>query len=164
MTATNDPRDEAMLQQLRALRRDQPPGRDLWPDIAVRIAADPSAGRTASARHRVRSIAPWALAASVVLAVLLGWQHTPVQRGHAGTPLVASEARALTREYEAALRVITASAPADSIDSPALRDLDRSSAQIRQALARDPDARFLLDRLQHTYTRRLALTERAALG
>ena len=164
MTGTNDPRDEAILQRLRALRRDQPPARDLWPDIATRLAADPSAGWNASARQRVRSIAPWALAASVVLAVLLGWQHTAVQRGHAGTLLVASEARELTREYEAALQVITASAPADSIDSPVLRDLDRSSAQIRQALARDPGARFLLDRLQHTYTRRLALTERAALG
>ena len=30
----------------------------------------------------------------------------------------------------------------------------------RAALARDPDARFLLDRLQHTYRRRLSLTQR----
>jgi hypothetical protein len=96
--------------------------------------------------------------------VLLAWQHTAVQRDHISTPLVASEARAMTRQYEAALRVITASAPAVDVDAPALRELDRSSAQIRQALARDPDARFLLDRLQHTYSLRLALTERAVLG
>jgi len=43
------------------------------------------------------------------------------------------------------------------------RDLDRSAAQIRSALAKDPDARFLLDRLRHTYAMRLALTQRAAL-
>ena len=162
MSEPNDPRDEAMLRQLRGLRRDQPPARDLWPDIAERIAAEPNAGGLAPISN-FRRVAPWALAASLVLAVLLAWQHTVVQRTHA-TPLVASEARAMTRQYEAALRVITASSPAADVDGPALRELDRSSAQIRQALARDPDARFLLDRLQHTYSLRLALTERAVLG
>ena len=34
---------------------------------------------------------------------------------------------------------------------------------VRTALTRDPDARFLLDRLRHTYERRLALTQRIAL-
>lgn len=162
MTEPNDPREEAILRQLRGLRRDQPPARDLWPDIAARIAAAPSAGR-ATPTGSFRRMAPWALAASVVLAVLLAWQHTVVQRAHA-TPLVASEARAMTRQYEAALQVITASTPSTNVDAPALRELDRSSVQIRQALARDPDAYFLLDRLQHTYSLRLALTERAALG
>ena len=42
----------------------------------------------------------------------------------------------------------------------ALRELDRSAATIRAALTRDPDARFLLDRLQDTYRRRLSLTQR----
>lgn len=161
-TEPNDRRDEVILRQLRGLRRDQPPARDLWPDIAARIAVAPTAGRV-TPTGRFRRVAPWALAASVVLAVLLAWQHAVVQRDHAA-PLVASEARAMTRQYEAALQVITASAPAGNLDAPALRELDRSSAQIREALARDPDAYFLLDRLQHTYSLRLALTERAALG
>ena len=162
-TEPNDPRDEAILRQLSGLRRDQSPARDLWPEIAARIAAAPAAGRVTPAGS-VRRVAPWALAASLLLAVLLAWQHTLVQRDHTSTPLVASEARAMTRQYEAALQVITASAPMGNLDAPALRELDRSSAQIRQALARDPDARFLLDRLQHTYSLRLALTERAVLG
>jgi hypothetical protein len=45
-----------------------------------------------------------------------------------------------------------------------LRELDRSEAQIRGALLRDPNARFLLDRLQHTYALRLALTQREAMS
>jgi hypothetical protein len=44
--------------------------------------------------------------------------------------------------------------------APALKVLDRSAAQIRTALTRDPDARFLLERLQRTYDRRLELTQR----
>ena len=69
----------------------------------------------------------------------------------------------MTREYRGALQVIAASAPSSVEADPALRELDRSAAQIRSALAKDPDARFLLDRLRHTYAMRLALTQRAAL-
>ena len=54
-------------------------------------------------------------------------------------------------------------AAAGAAAPPNCKVLDRSAAQIRTALARDPDARFLLDRLQRTYTRRLALTQRLAL-
>jgi hypothetical protein len=45
-----------------------------------------------------------------------------------------------------------------------LRELDHSARQIRTALERDPDARFLLDRLRKTYTLRLELTQRADLS
>ena len=76
-----------------------------------------------------------------------------------------AEARAMTREYDAALREVEASAPeATATQQPALHELDRSAAQIRTALARDPDARFLLERLRRTYSLRLALTQRAALS
>ena len=77
-------------------------------------------------------------------------------------PLVSREAEAMTIEYQAALRVIGTSAPAAPPASPALQVLDQSAAQIRTALARNPESRFLLDRLQRTYTRRLALTQRLA--
>ena len=71
----------------------------------------------------------------------------------------------MTREYDAALREVEASAPRSATTSqPTLRELDRSAAQIRTALARDPDARFLLERLRHTYSLRLALTQRAAMS
>ena len=60
---------------------------------------------------------------------------------------------------------VEASAPeATATQQPALHELDRSAAQIRTALARDPDARFLLERLRRTYSLRLALTQRAALS
>jgi len=39
--------------------------------------------------------------------------------------------------------------------------LDRSAAEIREALRRDPGSRLLLQRLRDTYTRRLALSRRA---
>ena len=44
---------------------------------------------------------------------------------------------------------------------PGLEALDRSAAEIREALRRDPGSRLLLQRLRDTYTRRLALSRRA---
>jgi hypothetical protein len=160
--------DERTRWALRDLRRDIAPGRDLWPQIAARIATGTpaiDAGRTTwrSPRH----LAPLALAASLLLAVGVAWQFWPPRQSvtEPTARLIQAEAHAMTREYAAALREVEASAPtAASSQQPALRELDRSAAQIRTALARDPDARFLLERLRHTYSLRLALTQRAALS
>jgi negative regulator of sigma E activity len=117
------------------------------------------------ARSRWRAaVGQWAIAASVVLAVLLAWQHRAASPHAERGKLIAREAQGMTREYRGALQVITTSAKGAVDDTQALRELDRSAAQIQAALERDPDARFLLERLQHTYALRLALTQRAAMS
>ncbi len=155
----NDPSDDALRWQLRALRRDAPPARDLWPDIAARLAAVPQAAAPRPPRRRA---APFALAASVLLAVAMTWQLQHHQAPAAG-PLIQREAAALTRDYTGALAQLDAHGQASPELAPALHALDRSAADIRRAIATDPDARFLLERLRRTYARRLALTQRAAL-
>jgi hypothetical protein len=75
-------------------------------------------------------------------------------------PLVQREAEILTVQYQAALREMDPqSVPAGW--QPGLEALDRSAAEIREALQRNPDSRLLLQRLRDTYTRRLALSRRA---
>lgn len=153
---------------LRGLRRDDPPANDLWPGIAARLqaAATPTALTVAHNRRRNRFVPAVALAASVALAVGLSWQQRaavdPVPEP--GVALISAEADAMTLEYQAALRELQGAAPPRAAATPALQELDRSAAQIRTALTRDPEARFLLDRLQHTYARRLELTQRLALS
>jgi hypothetical protein len=78
--------------------------------------------------------------------------------------LLNRQADAMTREYQAALHELEAATPGRTEahpEQPVLRELDHSARQIRTALERDPDARFLLDRLRKTYTLRLELTQRA---
>ena len=160
--------DDAMLWQLRGLRRETLPGNDLWPGIAARIQSD---GRDLHASNvvvmRRRSparFAPWALAASLVLAVGISWQQRPdfaTPRADPSAQLIHRQADAMTREYNAALRELQAVGSPASGSKDALRQLDQSAAQIRTALARDPGARFLLDRLRSTYEKRLDLTQRA---
>ena len=162
-----DPGDAALRMALRQLRRERMPENDLWPRIAADIAAAPA--RTDARPSGASRFVPWAIAASLLLAVTLAWQLRPLpprslaaRDGEAR--LLSHEAQAMTREYQGALKVIASGTRADATSNPALRELDASAAQIRGALARDPDARFLLDRLRHTYSLRLALTQRAALS
>lgn len=155
---------DALRWQLRGLRRDIEPARDLWPAIAGRIAALPQATTTSPATlprpPAWRRFAPLAMAASMVFAIGLAWQMRPAPGPGPDARLLAAEADALTREYHAALLELDGALPAPKARE--LEVLDRSAAQIRTALRRDPDARFLLDRLQRTYERRLELTQRLA--
>ncbi|MFT4256724.1 MAG: hypothetical protein QM599_07195 [Pseudoxanthomonas sp.] len=161
--------DDGMLRwQLRGLRHDIEPSRDLWPGIAARIAtatpAQTSAPRVAaSPRRRAMRWLPAAMAASLLLAAGLFW-HQPgiAPPAAAGDALIQREAIALSRHYRGAFAQLPAPA-ANSDYTPAIRDLDDSAAQILTAIARAPESRFLLERLQRTYARRLALTQRAAL-
>ena len=151
--------DNELRWQLRQLPREIDPPRDLWPDIAARLE------RPVAPRRR-----PWlaalAVAASLSLAVGLAWQlRRPVQPPPADfrAELVQREADALTREYQAALDQFEG-APMPAPLEPALSTLDRSAADIRMAIANDPEAVFLLDQLRRTYARRLSLTQRAVTG
>ena len=170
----NNTHDADLLMQLRGLRREQQPGNDLWPGIAARIAQAPqpaeTTGNVVALRPRgakALRLAPFALAASLVLAVGVAWQQRPdfgVPASGAQDGLIERQAQAMTREYEGALRELQAAGVPAAPAGAALGELDRSAAQIRTALARDPNARFLLDQLRRTYEKRLELTQRATLS
>ena len=153
-----------LVWQLRQLPRELEPGRDLWPGIAAGIGQPRRAAR-------LRWIAPLAMAASLLLAVGLVYRAQPaVPAGPAVDPaqaiartVVARESRAVTDEYQAALRQFDG-APVPADVAPALRDLDRSVVQIRRAIAADPGSVFLLEQLRRTYALRLDLTQRAVTG
>lgn len=154
MNTQNTELPEALRWQLRALRRDEAPTRELWPGIAARLQAPRPARR--------RWLVPTAIAASLLLVVgVLGQLDDPATLPAAEpATLVQREADGMTRQYQAALQELApASVPATL--QPALDDLDRSAALIRDALARDPDSRLLLEQLRRTYAHRLALAQRA---
>lgn len=149
---------EALRWQLRGLRQDVTPERDLWAGIAARLEPQQPA------RKPQRWLRPMALAASLVLAVgAVGWfaRTSNVATPDASAPtLVQREADGLTRQYQAALQEVQAPTPASL--KPTVDALDRDVAVIRAALARDPDSVRLLEQLRRTYAHRLALAQRVA--
>lgn len=163
------PGDDALRWQLRAMRRDVDPGRDLWPGIAARLGEQTSAR---PANRRPRWLSPLAMAASVLLlAGTFGWlvrgpaPTGPVLTAQAQPTLIQREAEGLTRQYQAALtemRLTTGDRPVPTSLAPTIEDLDRNAALIRAALERDPDSVRLLEQLRRTYAHRLALAQRLA--
>ncbi|RYZ74778.1 MAG: hypothetical protein EOP91_01310 [Lysobacteraceae bacterium] len=158
----NTGNDDALRWQLRELRRDMAPQNDLWPGIADRIAAMP--GRDAVVRRPgVRRFMPWAVAASLLLAVGVAWQlgNVPAPQPPANA-LIRGQAVSMALDYENALaRLQQAGTPAEM--DPAFAELDRSAAQILAAIDRQPDAPFLLEQLRRTYALRLQLTQRVVM-
>lgn len=124
-----------------------------------------------------RRNAGYAVAAAVVLAAGIGWQLWPARVPvpalppgdivvvDAGAPtdaplLVAADA--LAREYQGALREIQAATGTGAAPTALEAELDRRAAEVRAALARDPDALHLFHHLQRIYAHRLALDLRQA--
>ena len=144
--------------QLRQLPRDIELPHDLWPAIATRIAPH-------SARTPRRGWLGLAMAASLLLAAGLVWQaQAPVSPARAFDSVYATvQVRAINAEYQAALRQFNG-APLAPEYRASLQSLDHSLAEIHHAIAADPDSLFLLEQLQKTYSRRLALTQRAVTG
>ena len=143
--------------QLRQLPREIEPGHDLWPGIAAGIERPPM--------HRARRWpAALAAAASLLLAAGLFLRANAPAPGPEPQPmqakLVSTEARAISDEYQAALRQFEGAPLAPQV-APSLSTLDRSVAQIQSALVADPDSVFLLEQLRRTSSRRLELTRRA---
>lgn len=158
----NTENDDALRWQLRELRRDLNPHNELWPGIAGRIAALPE--RDAIVRRPgVRRFGPWAVAASLLLAVGAAWQlgslSAPPTPGNA---LIRGQAVSMALDYENALaRLQQGGTPAEM--DPAFAELDRSAAQILSAIDRQPNAPFLLEQLRRTYALRLQLTQRVVM-
>ena len=154
---------EASLRMaLQALRRDIEPERDLWPGIAARLSPQVAPARPP------RRIWPFAMAASMLLALGLARQEAPeLARPVAveapapvGIMPGASEAEALTLHYQAALRELDARATPASWQ-PGLEALDQGAQQVLAALRHSPQSPQLLERLRQIYARRLALSRRA---
>lgn len=149
--------DDALRWQLRALRRDEAPARDLWAGIAAALPDQ-------HVRRRPAWLAPMAMAASLLLVVgTVGWwqvARAPVASAPTET-LVQREAEGLTRQYHAAMQELAPLSSPGSLQ-PTFAVLDRDAALIRDALTQAPDSRLLLEQLRRTYARRLALVQRVA--
>ena len=146
--------------QLRQLPREVELSRDLWPGIEAGITRRP-------ARATRRWPVALAAAATLLLASGLYWRagvdEAAPAAGQLEARIVSNEARAITDEYQAALRQLEGAPVAPQVE-PSIAALDRSVAQIQSAIVADPDSVFLLEQLRRTYNTRLQLTQRAVAG
>lgn len=165
----NEHDDHDLRFSLRGLRQDLMPGNDLWPGIAAQLEPRAPQARPIRMTRRPSRWQPLAMAAAVAAIVVLGMCMMPASDAPppAAAPSHAplrAEAVRMTRSYQVALERMQRGTPMPLALAPAVQDLDRSAAQILEAIDRDPRSRQLLQTLRYTYDRRLALTRQAALS
>ncbi|WP_313913718.1 hypothetical protein [Tahibacter sp.] len=142
--------------QLRDLSGPVQPQRDLWLDIAGRIAAEAQQPPTIAPRSR-RWIVSLAAAASVALAVLVaGLMQQP---STTEAPRVAQPSRKV--DPATAIANVDSQFKQVRTQDPRLAaasvELDAAADEIRQMLQQQPDAVFLVGLLNRTNERRLKL-------
>lgn len=150
--------DFELRRRLAQLPHELLPQRDLWPGVLARIA--PAAARR---RRTRRWIGGFALAASLALAAILTLGPEPLGLGTPTSPTPRDhrliQADELAAEYRGALRELgPIEFPPELV--PTVAELDSSVVELHQALASDPSADFLLDRLRSAYAQRLRLSQR----
>ncbi len=161
--------DFELRRQLRELRVEREPPRDLWGPISRQIAGQGS-------RPKRRRWLPVSLAAAVGVAALVAFiQLQPLSLPAPATLEVTERASVrpdgllprtaveLDREYRAALQTLP------PIDLSAERQataslLDDSAIQLRSALQQQPESLFLLEQLRRVYALRLRIAQPVWLG
>lgn len=126
--------------EMRKLGGGVEPARDLWPDIATRIAMQSTARRN-------RLQVAFAIAATLVIAIGAG---LAARRGNWQAPMD-------SRLSSPVPGAMAWAQPRDAKLAAAARDLDDASAQLQQALEQHPDAVFLVGLLNRANGQRMRL-------
>ena len=167
--------DPALDARLKSLPRDIPPPRDLWPGIAA-VVGPSAAAPTAITARRVSRRRPYAMAAGIAIAALVGlvgWQAArglhPASAAARVAPIDVPESQKY-RETRALLEAtyrerVALLAPVTRLRIERdLRIVRRAIADIRHALASDPDSRVLAELLASTSQQELDLDAAVARG
>jgi hypothetical protein len=133
--------------QMRKLGGPLEPVRDLWPDVAARIAMQ------RSQRARFSRIG-MAIAATLVVAVASG---LVAQRMQQHRPVVAEDTGGDTIPHPA----LEWAQPENPVLAAAAQDLDGASAELQQALEQRPEAVFLVGMLNRTNGQRMRLLQQS---
>jgi hypothetical protein len=133
--------------QMRKLGDPVEPARDLWPEVATRIAAQ------RPQRSRFPRLG-MAIAATLVVALASGLIAQRMQQHRS----VVAEDRGEDTIPRPALDWVQ---PQNPVLAAAAEDLDGASAQLQQALEQNPDAVFLVGMLNRTNGQRMRLLQQA---
>jgi hypothetical protein len=137
----------AWRSELRKLGGNEEPQRDLWPQIAARIAVRP-----ATQRWRV------GLGLAATLALAFGVASLALRTQPTNTiPAAATAAPGISPD----IAPLAWAVPANPALATASRDLDSASVQLQQALEQQPQAVFLVGLLNRTNAQRMRLLRQA---
>jgi hypothetical protein len=149
--------------QMRKLNTPEQPERDLWPDIAARLAQQPAqALRSERTGLWRRGFA--AMAATLVVASAAGLFAYRLDRTNAPSLPPAHELATQADHDAVTLTALDWAVPADPKLAAAAQGLDKASADLQAALEARPDAVFLVSMINRTNAQRMRLLRQSAIS
>ena len=153
MSNKNRPSIESYIEQL---NKDKLPERDLWTGIEYSI----SDGSIAKEQNSHKRTPVFALAASVLVAMLIGYFSFQTGRLESGQDLVMQMSLQHKQHKDALLTSLDGQPATTQNWQQQLDELDQAALAIKKALANEPNNPALLKMLQKVYQQQIMLIER----
>lgn len=158
MSNTKRPSIESHIEQL---NKEKLPQRDLWAGIEYSISVDGNIANGQRAQQNSSKTTPvFALAASVLVAMLVGYFSFQTGRLESGQDLVMQMSQQHSQHKDALLTSLDGQPATTQNWQQQLDELDLAAIAIKKALENEPNNPALLKMLQKVYQQQIMLIER----
>jgi hypothetical protein len=158
MSNTKRPSIESHIEQL---NKEKLPQRDLWAGIEYSISVDGNIVNGQRAQQNSSKTTPvFALAASVLVAMLVGYFSFQTGRLESGQDLVMQMSQQHSQHKDALLTSLDGQPATTQNWQQQLDELDQAAIAIKKALENEPNNPALLKMLQKVYQQQIMLIER----
>jgi hypothetical protein len=157
MSKMNRPSIESHIEQL---SKEKLPQRDLWSGIEYSITDENLANGQRSQAYSGIRIPAFALAASVLVAMLIGYFSFQSGRLESGQDLVLQMSQQHSKHKDALLTSLDGQPATTQNWQQQLDELDQAAIAIKKALENEPNNPALLKMLQKVYQQQIMLIER----
>lgn len=157
MSNKNGPSIERHIEQL---NKDKMPQRDLWTGIEYSISDANIAKGQSAQESRFKRTPVFAIAASVLVAMLVGYFSFQTGRLESGQDLVMQISQQHSQQKDALLVSLDGQPTTTQNWQQQLDELDQAAVAIKKALANEPNNSALLKMLQKVYQQQIMLIER----
>jgi hypothetical protein len=157
MNKQNKPSIEYHIEQL---NKDKTPERELWTGIEYSISELDIPKQQKAQGDRFRQTPIYAVAASVLVAMVVGYFSFQTGRLESGQDLVMQMSQQHSEQKDALLTSLDGQPTATQNWQQQLDELDQAAVAIKKALENEPNNAALLKMLQKVYQQQIMLIER----
>jgi len=147
-------------EHIRHMHKDKMPQRDLWSGIEYSISEPVSSGAENAENKRFKQAPAYAIAASMLIAMLIGYVSFQTGRVESGQDLVMQMSQQHSMQKDALLTSLDGQPTTTQNWQQQLDELDQAAVAIKKALENEPNNVALLKMLQKIYQQQIMLIER----
>lgn len=142
------------------LNKDKTPERDLWAGIEYSISELDTPKQQVAQKNKFKSTPVYAIAASVLVAMVVGYFSFQTGRLESGQDLVMQMSQQHSKQKDALLTSLDGQPTTTQNWQQQVEELDQAAVAIKKALENEPNNAALLKMLQKVHQQQIMLIER----